>query len=208
MHTTPAPQSLKEKQRQERETLILKAAEEILVEKGYHETSMDEIAARVGVAKGTVYLHFPSKENLLVAIFERDMQQFLQSLDEVIVLSMTNREKLEALLQFFYGGLFSKRTRLLYAIATNADLQRLLMAKEGCMRDLWRQLAERVTNLLDAGKASGEFDTSIPSNVMMSAFFSLLSPRSYERLVVDEQMPATELVGYLGQIYFKGIAIK
>ena len=207
MQTTPAPQSLKEKQRQERETLILKAAEEILAEKGYHETSMDEIAARVGVAKGTVYLHFPSKESLVVAIFERDMQYFLQSLDEVIVLSMTNREKLEALLKFFYGGLFSKRTRLLYSIANNADLQRLLMAKEGCMRDLWRQVGERVTNLLDAGKAAGEFDTSIPSNVMMSAFFSLLSPRSYERLV-EEHIPTDKFVGYVGQIFFKGITIQ
>lgn len=207
MPTTPAPQSLKEKQRREREALILKAAEEILVEKGYHETSMDEIAAHVGVAKGTVYLHFPSKENLVVAIFERDMQQFLQSLDDVTLLPMTNREKLEALLRFFYGDLFSKRTRLLYAIATNTDLQRLLMAKDSCMRDLWQQLAERVTKLLDAGKAAGEFDTSVPTNVMMSAFFSLLSPRSYERLVMDAHMPADELVGYLAQIFFKGIAI-
>lgn len=206
MQTTPAPRSLKEKQRQEREALILKAAEEILSEKGYHETSMDEIAAYVGVAKGTVYLHFPSKENLVVAIFEHDMQQFLQSLDEVIVPTMTNREKLDAVLHFLYGGLFSKRARLLYSIASDTDLHKLLVAKGGCMRDLWAQLAERVTNLLDVGKAAGEFDTSLPTNVMMSAFFSLLSPRSYERLVVNEQVPAEKLVDYVGRIYFKGIA--
>lgn len=57
-----ATRSLKEKQRKERELLILEAAEEVMIEKGYHETSMEEIAARVGIAKGTVYLHFPSKE--------------------------------------------------------------------------------------------------------------------------------------------------
>lgn len=205
MQTTPAPRSLKEKQRQEREALILKAAEEILAEKGYHETSMDEIAARVGVAKGTVYLHFPSKENLVVAIFEHDMQQFLQSLDEAIIPSMTNHEKLTAVLHFLYGGLFSKRARLLYSIANDADLQKLLVVKGGCMRDLWGQLAERVTNILDAGKAASEFDASLPTNVMMSAFFSLLSPRSYERLVVNEQIPAEKLVDYIGRIYFKGI---
>src|SRR2546429_5170440 len=76
--------SLREKQRQEREALILQAAEEVLVEKGYHETSMDEIAARVGIAKGTVYLHFPSKEDLVVAIFARDMQKFLQAVEAAI----------------------------------------------------------------------------------------------------------------------------
>ncbi|TMC17177.1 MAG: helix-turn-helix transcriptional regulator, partial [Chloroflexi bacterium] len=51
--------SLKEKQRREREELIIQAAEEVLQEKGYYETSMDEIAARVGIAKGTIYTHFP-----------------------------------------------------------------------------------------------------------------------------------------------------
>ena len=48
---TPAT-SLKEKQRKEREELILQAAEEVFQEKGYYETSMDEIAARVGYRDG------------------------------------------------------------------------------------------------------------------------------------------------------------
>src|SRR5207302_10908597 len=78
MQPVTAPRSLKEKQRQEREALILQVAEEVLMEKGYHEMSIDEIATRVGIAKGTVYLHFSSKEDLVVAIFERDMQKFLQ----------------------------------------------------------------------------------------------------------------------------------
>src|SRR5258708_30382160 len=70
--------SLKERQRQEREDLILQAAEEILTEKGYYETSMDEIAARVGVAKGTLYLHFPGKEDLVFALFNREVETFTQ----------------------------------------------------------------------------------------------------------------------------------
>ena len=74
MQPVTAPRSLKEKQRQEREELILQAAEEVLAEKGYYETSVDEIAARVGIAKGTVYLHFPGKEDLVIAILERNAQ--------------------------------------------------------------------------------------------------------------------------------------
>ena len=41
MTQTTTPRSLKEKQRQEREALILQAAEEVIMEKGYHETSID-----------------------------------------------------------------------------------------------------------------------------------------------------------------------
>src|SRR5947199_253172 len=61
--------SLKEKHRREREELIIRAAEEVLQEKGYYEASMDEIAARVGIAKGTIYTHFPGKEELVFAFF-------------------------------------------------------------------------------------------------------------------------------------------
>src|SRR5438552_4448101 len=100
MTQTTAPRTLKEKQRQEREALILQVAEDVLMEKGYHETSIDEIAARVGIAKGTVYLHFASKEDLVVALFQRDTQKFLQVVEEVIASVQTARAKMEAILQF------------------------------------------------------------------------------------------------------------
>src|SRR5262244_2222241 len=81
--TTPrTARPLRERQREEREQLILEAAQELLVEKGYHEMSMDEIAARVGIAKGTVYLHFPSKEELMFALITRDMNNFLTTIDQ------------------------------------------------------------------------------------------------------------------------------
>src|SRR5947208_4447729 len=118
MQPVTAPRSLKEKQRQEREALILQAAEEVLMEKGYYETSIDEIAARVGIAKGTVYLHFPSKEDLVVTIFARNMQTLLEGVDDIIANQPTYRAKLEALLDFMYTGFFSKRAQLISSIHT------------------------------------------------------------------------------------------
>ena len=206
MQTTQASRSLKERQRQEREALILQVAEEVLLEKGYHETSVDEIAARVGIAKGTVYLHFPSKEDLVVAIFSRDMQSFLQRVDEVITTQPTSRAKLEAILHLLYTGLFCKHAQFLYTMYNNVDQQRLLKEKGTRMRELWEQFATRVRTLLIEGKSDGEFDSDIPTEVMLSAFFSLLSPHSYERLSRNVQMPPEELIAYLARIYFRGIA--
>src|SRR5579884_3030566 len=88
MQPVTTHRSLKEKQRQEREELILKAAEEVFMEKGYYETSIDEIAASVGIAKGTVYLHFPSKEDLVIAIFQHDMEKLLQLIKATIASSL------------------------------------------------------------------------------------------------------------------------
>src|SRR5207302_11280988 len=126
MQPLTAPRSLKEKQRQEREALILQAAEEVLTEKGYYETSIDEIAARVGIAKGTVYLHFPSKEDLVVAIFEGNVQKMSQAVEAILSSELTARAKLEQLLQFIYGGFFSRKSERFYSIYHQAELQRIL----------------------------------------------------------------------------------
>jgi TetR/AcrR family transcriptional regulator, fatty acid metabolism regulator protein len=206
MTQTTAPRSLKEKQRQERQALILQAAEEVLMEKGYHETSIEEIASRVGIAKGTVYLHFASKEELVFALFEQDLEKFLQLVDSTIASELTALAKMEAISQVLYSGFFSKRFQLLYSLSNSADLRRMFVEKKGCMRETWERISALISTVLEEGKASGEFDTTIPTSVMVSAFFSLLSPKSYVRLMVEGQMPQEEVSRQIGRIYFKGIA--
>ncbi len=205
-----APRSLKEKQRQEREELILQAAEEVLMEKGYYETSIDEIAARVGIAKGTVYLHFPGKEDLVIAILERNAQAVVELVEATAASAGTNREKLEAIFQVMYSGFYDPRRsqlmQLPYTVMNSPELRRVFVEKKGCMRGKWDQLEVLITSILEDGKAEGEFDKTIPTPVMISAFFSLLSPRSFERLNATSQMPVSEFVEYLGRFYFKGIA--
>jgi len=206
MTQTTAPRTLKEKQRQERKALILQAAEEVLMEKGYHETSSDEIAARVGIAKGTVYLHFASKEDLVIALFAQDLEKFQQLVGSTVASELTARAKMEAILHVLYGSFFSKRYQLLYSLSNSADLRRIFVEKKGCMREMWEQISALITILLEEGKAAGEFDTTIPTSVMLSAFFSLLSPKSYDRLMIEGQMSQEEVSRQLGRIYFKGIA--
>ncbi|GHO49987.1 TetR/AcrR family transcriptional regulator [Ktedonospora formicarum] len=195
-------QTLKEKQRQERERLILAAAEEVLYENGYHDTSIDEIAARVGVAKGTVYLHFSSKEDLIAAVFTANFERFLRALDEVITETMTPRAQLETILARMYEGYYVRLIQLLY---NNADLKKLFQARKQQHPPPWDALVSRVIAILEAGKARGDFDQHTPTKVMASAFFCLLSPTSYERLVIAEHMEVQALVDYLGRIYFDGV---
>lgn len=208
MQAAHGHRTLKEKQRQEREQLILKTAEEVFIANGYFDTSIDEIAARVGIGKGTVYLHFPSKEDLVVAILTRDMEAFLQAVDDAVSAppSLTASEKLKSILHFMYNGFYSKRARLLSSIYHSPDLQRFFMQRKESTRELWGQLATRIKAILEEGKEAGEFDRGIPTSVMLNAFFCLQSPRTYETLVVGEQMSPEELVKHLGEIYFKGIA--
>jgi TetR/AcrR family transcriptional regulator, fatty acid metabolism regulator protein len=206
MQTSQSPRSLKEKQRQEREALILQVAEEVLLERGYHETSMDEIASRVGIAKGTVYLHFPSKDDLIVAIFTRDMQDFLSHIDEAINAQSSPKAKLEALYHLMYADFFYKRTQLFSTLYYSVDMRHLFAEKGNCMHDQWKIVTSHIARLLDEGKAAGEFNPDLPTNIMTSAFISLLSPKSYEHLITEANIPLEDVIAYAEKIYFRGIA--
>lgn len=70
---------------------ILAAAQEVFSQKGFHQATMDEIADRADVGKGTLYRHFPSKESLfhqLVQIrlqeLEAEAERILDSDDDVL----------------------------------------------------------------------------------------------------------------------------
>lgn len=199
-----APRPLKERQRQEREALILQVAEEVLLEKGYYETSIDEIASRVGIAKGTVYLHFPSKEDLVVALMMREIRQLIENVERIAGTAGSAQSKLELILQNLYGN-FAKRAQLISGMLHNATPHQLKEHGKRVM-SVWEEGAKAVRGIIEQGKEAGEFTTDIPTEVMVSAFFSLMSPGSYARLVQGQQkIEGSELARCLARIYCRGI---
>jgi AcrR family transcriptional regulator len=206
MQGTEVPRrSLKERQRQEREELILQTSEEVLLEKGYSDTSMDEIAARVGIAKGTLYLHFSGKEDLVIALFERDMLAFLQVVEKSVASDAPIRKKLETILRSMYKGVLGKRhMQLLSLLMEGIDIRKQLLAKKDTLRHLRDRIIVAITSLLEEGKAAGEFDKNIPTSVMVSTFFTLLPPKG--ATFVTEELPSDILINHLIHFYFKGIA--
>src|SRR5215211_3357234 len=63
------------REREERRQVIMAAARALFDEHGVEATSVDAIAARAELAKGTLYLYFKSKEELLIALLEHDLSQ-------------------------------------------------------------------------------------------------------------------------------------
>src|SRR5882672_123658 len=56
---------------------ILRAAIDVFAERGYFNAQVADVARAAGVAAGTVYLYFQSKDDLLVSIFEKTMREAL-----------------------------------------------------------------------------------------------------------------------------------
>src|SRR5215510_9890643 len=75
--TTAAPIRPVEPARGEKREAILRAATDVFAERGFFNAQVADVARAAGVAAGTVYLYFRSKDDLLVSIFERTMRDAL-----------------------------------------------------------------------------------------------------------------------------------
>lgn len=86
----------RQRRKEARPAELLSAALDLFVERGYAATKLDDVAARAGVAKGTLYLYFDSKEALFKAVIE---QGILPMLDEGAALIQQHQGDARSLLQ-------------------------------------------------------------------------------------------------------------
>ncbi len=125
---------------------ILEAARNAFAKGGFHDTSVEEIARRAGLAKGTIYLYYPSKEALYLAALKDGIASLCRRLEAAMAAGSTVEEKVRAFIS----------TRLTY-FEEHRELFRLYCAEFGnaAARPLWdhrdlRLLHERQIGLLTA----------------------------------------------------------
>jgi AcrR family transcriptional regulator len=70
---TPTPSTQRQRRKDARPSELLDAALELFVEKGFAAARAEEVAQRAGVSKGTLYLYYPSKEELFKAVIVRNL---------------------------------------------------------------------------------------------------------------------------------------
>jgi AcrR family transcriptional regulator len=89
--------SRKQRERQEREELILEHAQRLLQRDGFQGFNLDELAKAVEYSKGTLYLHFETKEDIALAVSTRAMEKRADLFDRASAFVGTSRERIAAL---------------------------------------------------------------------------------------------------------------
>lgn len=88
-----------EDQKERKRRRILEAATALFLQLGYRKTSIDDVAARAGIAKGTVYLYFKTKSDLLVHAIAEEKLRHVDALRPVFEAKVPAREKLRLILR-------------------------------------------------------------------------------------------------------------
>lgn len=86
------------KQKEVREA-ILDATDQLLSRYGYQKMTIDDLAKEVGIGKGSVYLHFPSKEEIVLSHIDRIIEQLKGKLSAIAKSSSTPEERLRKMLK-------------------------------------------------------------------------------------------------------------
>lgn len=138
---------------------IMEAALAVLTEKGYHLATIDEIAERAGVGKGTIYLYFESKAALVAELIDTATRMHLQEMEERIAQTGDARQKLFILAGAEYD--FMRRNAPLVQLLASAETMGLapeFRTQMQSVREGYVQLIERV---IREGQAEGVFSAAI-----------------------------------------------
>jgi len=160
--------------RERRREQIIKIASGLISEKGYHDVTVEEIADKVGVAKGTIYLYFPSKEKLYLEILEDSYEAIESILEKEIAKSDPAPIKLKKVL-----------TLIFEFYIRNIDILRILSRDETHLirehyefTEHWRlrriKLYERI---LEEGQKEGSFrsmNTKLTALIMFGLVRSVM----------------------------------
>jgi len=187
------------RRKDQRPAEVLAAALELFVERGYAATRLDDVAARAGVSKGTLYLYFPNKEELFKALVRETLVAEIERFRrEMADSDATAAQRVRATLHRWWNVFGS--TQL-------GGIAKLIMAEAGnfpavaqfCHDEVVEPTQQGMQDILAAGMASGEFrdgDARVLARLLLAPMLmKTLWQQSFARhCTVGREVDAHELI--------------
>jgi AcrR family transcriptional regulator len=193
--------SFKEQMLQAREDAIVGTVNRLLAEKGFDAMTVDEVAASVGIAKASLYKHFPSKEDLAAAAMVRVMrraQAFLAALpadaDPLAQLKAVARWTMQVQLAGEMPSLPSQNSSLRATLMRNRDYMDGLM-----------DLGDRLGAWIEAAQKQGTLNPRLPPIAVLYTLFARACDPVLEFLKLGGQHSDEEIADLVLSTCFDGL---
>jgi AcrR family transcriptional regulator len=149
---------------------ILDAALVSFGTRGYEATSLDAIAAQLGVRKQTILYHFPSKAELLDAVIDRTATELADTLERALAKAGPGWERVEAVVRSVFR-LAARRPELLGLLR---EVGRLGPPAATRLSEAMGGLVARATGWLEAEMAAGNVRRQEPRLLLLSAYSAVI----------------------------------
>ncbi|MEO0078734.1 MAG: TetR/AcrR family transcriptional regulator, partial [candidate division WOR-3 bacterium] len=187
---------------EEKRRALLEAAFAEVSEHGYFETTVDDIARRAGVAKGTLYLYFRDKPDIYVGLVGWLLEQALAVLRATAVRPISARQKLVEVFESWSHTVLSRPA--VSGLLSVDSLEATSRMKERIMHDVVprvQEMVDEVAKIIEQGMRDGEFrrvDARLAALTYLSGFRSTM-------FVVAHKWPVHNPARKAQELFFEGI---
>jgi AcrR family transcriptional regulator len=190
-----------------RSRAILATASRLFAEKGYGHTTTAEIAREAGVAEGTLYHHFGSKDGIFLTLFDETMEGYLAGIEAILVRRTAGRETLSAFARFHFGYVSLRKEQFLILLR---DFPIHLTVEHFALRSPQREKLDRITELfsriLARGKADGTLHLPFPvretAEMLRGSFYGTTRLKMLDLI----QVPFPRLARMMETFWLKALA--
>jgi TetR/AcrR family fatty acid metabolism transcriptional regulator len=150
---------------------ILRAAIDVFAERGFFHAQVADVARAAGIAAGTVYLYFRSKDDLLVSIFERTMKDALAESRAAVAGVTDPADRLRQFARLHLRRLGRDRN---LAIVFQVELRQSVKFMERFSSTLFRDYLGQIRAAIADGQHAGSFRADFKATVAAKMFFGAL----------------------------------
>jgi AcrR family transcriptional regulator len=173
------------KEKNDKEGRILRAAEAVFAGKGYHTATVSEIAAKAGVAEGTIYTYFDNKSELLFSIPKKRLQQFKRGMVDVFDI----RDPLKKLRRFirFQFTVFLSDRNFLKVFLLDTKLNR-----EFYTSDVYHEFLDyfsALEKIVEEGVKKGIFRKEINTRLFRNLFVGSMIHLTTRWFILEDTKP-------------------
>jgi AcrR family transcriptional regulator len=150
---------------------ILRAAADLFRERGYQASTVEHIAARLGMSKASLYTHFRAKEEMLAAISRETIESFTRDLSLVLGSRLSPEDKLRRMVRQHVQFVIANRSFLTVFFGEEANLPPRFVRALAAQKDRYDKAVERI---VAEGIRSGAF-RDVPPRLVVFAILGMVN---------------------------------
>lgn len=184
---------------------ILDAAVEVMSRYGFYNSKVSQVAKAAGVADGTIYLYFKSKEDILIQIFSDTMAQANQRQRMALQGCETATEKLRTFVRVHFE-LVGQNPALAEVLTVELRQSGKFM-RNSDLRSFGRYLSI-IARIISEGQAAGEFSPDVKPRTIARMLFGALDELSLEWAVSSRSKTVEDAYSQTVRVFLNGLGRK
>ena len=197
--------SFKQQMLKAREDAIIETVNQLLAEKGFEAMTVDEVAATVGIAKASLYKHFPSKEDLAAAAMVRVMQRAQAFIKTLPPLGQPKTRPLDNIRAVARWTMQIKLAGQMPSLPSqNSSLRATLIANTDYMDGLL-EVSDTLGEWINAAQKAGTLNPKLPAIAVLYTLYARACDPVLEFLKMGGQHDDAQIIDMVLSTCFEGL---